>query len=70
MSTPQIIVLPDIPELYEDNFLDILLPISGGGPTAGRANATPAAVNPVIEALIENSRRTFTDLQLNRFSNP
>ena len=63
MATPntQIIALPDIPELYDDNFLDILLPVRGGGPTAGRATTTPAAVNPVIEALIENSRRTFTD---------
>ena len=63
MSTPstQIIVLPDIQELYEDNFLDILLPVKGGGPTVAQATTTPAAVNPVIEALIENSRRTFTD---------
>ena len=63
MATPsaQIIVLPDIPELYDDNFLDILLPVRGGGPTAGRATTTPGAVNPVIEALIENSRRTFTN---------
>ena len=64
MVTPstQIIVLPDIPELYEDNFLDILLPVKGGSPTIGRATTTtPAAVNPVIEALIENSRRTFTE---------
>ena len=66
MTTPstQKIVLPDVPELYDDNFLDILLPVKGVGPTvtAGRAITTKrAAVNPVIEALIENSRRTFTD---------
>ena len=57
----QIIVLPDIPELYDDNFLDILLPVRGGGFTAGRETTTSASTNPVIEALIENSRRTFTD---------
>jgi hypothetical protein len=67
MTTPstQIIVLPDVPELYDDNFLDILLPVTGKGGgstvTTGRATTTRAAVNPVIEALIENSRRTFTD---------
>jgi hypothetical protein len=60
-SSTQIISLPDIPELYNDNFLDILLPVKGGGPAAGRATTTLAAVNPVVEALIENSRRTFTD---------
>jgi hypothetical protein len=59
-SSTQTIVLPDIPELYDDNFLDILIPAKDGGPTA---TTTPAsgATNPVIEALIENSRRTFTD---------
>lgn len=56
----QIIVLPDIPELYDDNFLDILLPVKSGSLSVGQAT-TPAAVNPLIEALIENSRRTFTD---------
>ena len=63
MATPstQIIVLPDIPELYDDNFLDILLPVKDGSYTIGQlATTTPAAVNPVIEALIDNSRRTFT----------
>ena len=64
-SSTQIIVLPEIPELYDDNFLDILLPVKDGGghPTAGRATTTTssAAKNPVIEALIENSRQTFTD---------
>jgi hypothetical protein len=57
----QIIVLPDIPELYDDNFLDILLPVKDGLNTIGRATTTPATVNPVIEALRENSRRTFTE---------
>jgi hypothetical protein len=65
MTTPstQIIVLPDIPELYDDNFLEILLPVKDGSSTTtiGRlATTTPAAVNPVIDALIDNSRRTFT----------
>lgn len=62
-ATPsaQTIVLPDIPELYEDNFLDILLPVEGKLTVDGRATTTPAAANPVIEALIENSRRTFTE---------
>ena len=55
MTTPstQKIVLPDIPELYDDKFFDILLPVKGVGPTvtAGRATTTTrAAVNPVIEA--------------------
>jgi hypothetical protein len=63
MVTPstQVIVLPDLPELYDDNFLDILLPVKGGSHTIGRATTTPAATNPVIDALIENSRRTFTE---------
>ena len=64
MATPstQTIVLPDIPELYDDNFLDILLPGKGDSLTIDPANTTkPAAVNPVIEALIESSRRTFTE---------
>ena len=62
-SSAQIIVLPDIPELYEDNFLDILLPVKGDSLTIGKATTTTtdAAVNPVIEALVEHSRRTFTE---------
>ena len=58
----QIIVLPDIPELHDDKFLDILLPVKGAsGSGINRVPTKPAAVNPVIEALIENSRRTFTE---------
>ena len=63
MATPstQIIVLPDIPELYDNNFLDILLPSKDGSTTFGqRATTTPVPVNPVIDALLDNSRRTFT----------
>ena len=62
-STAQIITLLIITELYEDNFLDILLPVKGdiGKATTGTTTTTPAAVNPVIEALIENSRRTLTE---------
>jgi hypothetical protein len=56
----QTIVLPDIPELYLDNFLDILLPVKGGSISIDRASTTPAAVNPLIEALIDSSRQTFT----------
>ena len=63
MTTPstQIIVLPDIPELYDNNFLDILIPVKDGSSTVGqRTTTSPAPVNPVIEALRDNSRRTFT----------
>ena len=63
-STAQIIVLPDIPELFEDNFLDILLPAKDANFTIGKASTTttPAApINAFIEALKENSRRTFTE---------
>ena len=64
MAAPstQIIVLPEIPELYVDNFLDILLPAKDvNSITVGqRATTTPVAVNPVIEALEDSSRRTFT----------
>jgi hypothetical protein len=59
-SSTQTIVLPDIPELYEKNFLDILLPDKGSLTIDSRANTTPVVVNPVIEALLESSRRTFT----------
>ena len=65
MASPstQTIILPEIPELYDDNFLDILLPAKAEGDdsTISVATTTTAATNPVIEALIENSRRTFTD---------
>ena len=60
-TSAQIIVLPDIPELYDDNFLDILLPAKGDSIAIDQATTKPAAVNPLIEALIENSRRTFTE---------
>lgn len=60
-TSAQIIVLPDIPELYDDKFLDILLPIKVSLPVDGRVTTTTAAVNPVIEALLEDSRRTFTE---------
>ena len=60
-SSTQIIVLPDIPEFYDDNFLDILLPVKGGRHTTiGQTTSTPAPVNPVINALKESSRQTFT----------
>ena len=65
MATPSTqTVLPYIAELYEDNFLDILLPIKDGGPTAGlatTATATATPANPLIKALKDFSRRTFTD---------
>ena len=70
-ASTQVIVLPDIPELYNDNFLDILLQIpvkgdsyrDGQWHTIGRGGRAikPPAVNPVIDALKENSRRTFTE---------
>ncbi|KAF8805204.1 hypothetical protein BYT27DRAFT_7234324 [Phlegmacium glaucopus] len=62
MASAQTIVLPDIPELYEKNFLDILLP-----PTKVDDDfmivepaATPPVVNPMIDALILTSQQTFT----------
>jgi hypothetical protein len=57
MMGTQTIALPDI--LFDDNFLDILLP--------------PAAVNPVIEDLMENSCRNTpgSDVKLRDiFQNP
>ena len=65
MDTPstQIIVLPDIPELYDDNFLDILIPVNkdhGTSIIGQLATTTPAPVNPVMEALKDNSRRALT----------
>ena len=66
IPSTQTIVLPDIliSELYNDNFLDILLPIndSHGSSTVDRllATTTPAPANPLIEALKDSSRRTFT----------
>ena len=59
-TSSQTIVLPDIPELYEENFLGILLPVKGSLTIDARASTTPGAVNPVIEALIESSHQTFT----------
>ena len=56
----QTILLPDIPELFEDAFLDILLPASVGS-TADAPAVTSPAGNPMVDALIASSFQTFTE---------
>ena len=64
MASAQTIVLPDIPELYEKNFLDILLPASASADDdlvmVESATPTPPAVNPMVAALIVTSHQTLT----------
>jgi len=60
MTSAQTIVLPDIPELYENNFLDILLPTTRNDLDRAAIPAPPAVTNPMIDALILTTHQTFT----------
>lgn len=61
----QIVALPDIPELVNPNYLDILLPppkdadgdtAMSGTPAAAAAAAAPAPSNPLMDALAESTK--------------
>ncbi|KAK0459750.1 uncharacterized protein EV420DRAFT_1675583 [Desarmillaria tabescens] len=59
-ATTQQVVLPDIPELYDPAFLDILLPKSA---LATEASSEPVATptNPMMQALQETANQTLTE---------
>ena len=59
--TSQIVTLPHIPELFNPDFLDILIPHteSTSSPIA-QDDATPQPTNPMIEALKTDANQTFT----------
>lgn len=60
MATPsssQIVTLPDIPELFDPNFLDILIPPS---PKAAQIKTEHVQNNPMIDALQATAEQTRT----------
>lgn len=60
-STSQIVTLPSLSELFNPDFLDILIPRTEptSNPVA-QDDATPQPTNPMIEALKTNANHTFT----------
>ncbi len=60
-STSQIVTLPSLPELFNPDFLDILIPHTEptSNPVA-QDDATRQPTNPMIEALKTNANHTFT----------
>lgn len=54
-QSAQDITLPNIPELYDPNFLDALLPVSKV------AAAIETVTNPMLDALKVHSHRTHTE---------
>ncbi|KAH6884060.1 hypothetical protein BKA70DRAFT_1340371 [Coprinopsis sp. MPI-PUGE-AT-0042] len=64
-STSQNVTLPDIPELFNENFLDILLPKKSGQTDSASTSASPTVVetpkNALMDALAETANRTLTE---------
>ncbi|KAJ3510568.1 hypothetical protein NLJ89_g4597 [Agrocybe chaxingu] len=59
--TSQDVTLPEIPELFDENFLDILLPPRPESPPAPQAQVKEKASNPLLDALLSTSHRTWTE---------
>ncbi|KAF8993024.1 hypothetical protein BDQ17DRAFT_166586 [Cyathus striatus] len=63
-STTQIITLPVIPELFDSDYLDVLLPTKTSEDVmlVDRSDSsTPTPTSPMIEALKEFATRTYTE---------
>ncbi|RDB20784.1 hypothetical protein Hypma_012210 [Hypsizygus marmoreus] len=61
-SSSQNVTLPDIPELYDPNFLNVLIPPTDTGRHQTTHAETPATPkNPMIDALQSTSHHTFTE---------
>ncbi|KAH6910197.1 hypothetical protein BKA70DRAFT_1272437 [Coprinopsis sp. MPI-PUGE-AT-0042] len=64
-STSQNVTLPDIPELFNENFLDILLPKKSGQADSASTLASTTVVEPpknaLIDALAGTANRTLTE---------
>ncbi|KAF7789173.1 hypothetical protein EIP86_000110 [Pleurotus ostreatoroseus] len=58
-STSQIVTLPHIPELFDPNFLDVLLPQPASAPLL-QQNARVEPKNPMIEALKADANHVYT----------
>ena len=65
-ATSQIVTLPPIPELFDPNFLDILLPAAKVPPTP--KGEAPAASNTMMDALRSTAHQTFTTNNAPTFS--
>jgi hypothetical protein len=59
VDSSQNVILPDIPELYNPDFLDVLLPPSTE-PAPIIVDSTPVPANPMIDALDSTLHQTLT----------
>jgi hypothetical protein len=61
-ASSQNVTLPDIPELYNPNFLDVLLPaVDVKTSTSAPKSSTSTPRNPMIDALQATAKQTFTE---------
>jgi hypothetical protein len=60
LSSSQNVTLPVIPELYDPNFLDILIPASLDKRAPDHVKA-PISSNPMVDALKSTAHRVFTE---------
>lgn len=58
-STSQVVTLPHIPELFDPNFLDVLLPNSASAHLV-QQDACAGPTNPMIDALKANANHVYT----------
>ncbi|EIM80777.1 uncharacterized protein STEHIDRAFT_125778 [Stereum hirsutum FP-91666 SS1] len=60
LASSQNVTLPPLPELYDANFLDTLLPITEKGAPASASTTEPQPQNALIDALKATSHQTYT----------
>ncbi|KAF9461818.1 hypothetical protein BDZ94DRAFT_1283329 [Collybia nuda] len=60
-ASTQVITLPDIPELYDPNFLDVLIPAVNTKERDVTLEAPPAPRNPMMDALLSTAHQTLTE---------
>jgi len=58
-ASSQNVTVPDIPELYDPNFLDVLIPAEPV--TESKKASSSAPKNPMIDALRATANQTFTE---------
>lgn len=58
-ATSQIVTLPPIPELFDPNFLDVLVPAPQDAP-APKGGAAEVAPNPMMDTLRSTAHQKFT----------
>lgn len=60
-ASSQEVTLPLIPELFDPNFLNVLLPPKKGDDLVAISTQVSAVANPMMDALQKTAHQTFTD---------